>query len=123
MKNKPAAFNIEKIKAYLREKEKIRQQKQQQEFDQTAKKLKALTHIWSKYKIKRVYLYGSVIHGKVHRESDIDIALEGDINYRQLLTLFAEVDRHFSREIDIRDLEELPFKEAVKEKGVVVYEK
>jgi predicted nucleotidyltransferase len=123
MKNKPAAVNIEKIKAYLREKEKIRRQKQQQEFDQTARKLKAMTHIWIKYKIKRVYLYGSVTCGKVHRESDIDIALEGDINYRQLLTLFSEVDRHFSREIDIRDLEELPFKEAVKEKGVVVYEK
>ncbi len=123
MKNTTAAFNIEKVKAYLLEKEKIHQQKQQQEFDQTAKKLKALTHIWSKYKIKRVYLYGSVTCGKVHRESDIDIALEGDINYQQLLTLFGEVDRHFSREIDIRNLEELPFKEAVKEKGVVVYEK
>jgi predicted nucleotidyltransferase len=123
MKNKPTAFNIEKIKAYLGEKDEIRQQKQQQEFDRTAKKLKSLVHIWNKYKIKRVYLYGSITRGKVHRESDIDIALEGDINYRQLLTLFSEVDRHFSREIDIRDLEELPFKEAVKEKGVVVYEK
>jgi predicted nucleotidyltransferase len=123
MKNTTAAFNIEKAKAYLLEKEKIRQQKQQQEFDQTAKKLKGLDYIWSKYKIKRVYLYGSVTCGKIHRESDIDIALEGDINYRQLLTLFGEVDRHFSREIDIRNLEELPFKEAVKEKGVVVYEK
>jgi predicted nucleotidyltransferase len=123
MRNKPAAINIEKVKAYLREKEKVRRQKQQQEFDRTAKKLKDLAHIWSKYKIKRVYLYGSVTCGKIHRESDIDIALEGDISYQQLLTIFCEVDKHFSRQVDIRDLEELPFKEAVKEKGVVVYEK
>ncbi|UCH92225.1 MAG: nucleotidyltransferase domain-containing protein [Candidatus Aminicenantes bacterium] len=118
-----AVIDIEKVKAYLREKEKNRQQKHQEEFQQTAKKLKELGHIWKKYNINKVYLYGSLAQGKIHNQSDIDIAVEGNISYQQLLSLFTEVDRHFSREIDIRILEELPFREAIREKGVMVYGK
>lgn len=116
-------IDIEKVKAYLREKESVHRQKQQEELEQTTKKIKDLAHIWNKYNIKRVYLYGSITREKVHHQSDIDMAVEGDINYRQLLSLYGEVDRHFARENDIRILEELPFKETVKEKGVVAYEK
>ena len=54
------AIDIEKVKAYLREKEKIRQQKHREEFQQTAKKLEELAHVWKKYNIKKVYLYGSL---------------------------------------------------------------
>ena len=123
METRAVKIDINKAKAYLLEKESVRRQRQQEELAQTTKKIKALAHIWSKYDIKRVYLYGSMTRGKIHHQSDIDIALEGNIGYRQLLSLYGEVDKHFTREIDIRSLEELPFKEAVKEKGVVAYER
>lgn len=97
--------------------------KQQEEATETGKKLKDLVHLWGKYNLDKVYLYGSITGGRVHRESDIDIAVEGPIGYEQLLRLYGEVDRCFSREVDIRRLEEIPFREDIRKKGVVVYEK
>ncbi len=123
MGNKAVAIDIEKVKAYLLEKENTRLQKQQAELTCTAETLKNLAHIWEKYNIVKVYLYGSIIDSKLHRQSDIDIAVVGNINYRQLLHLYSEVDRHFTREIDIRVLEEIPFKEDIKKRGIVAYEK
>jgi predicted nucleotidyltransferase len=123
MGNKAVEIDIEKVKAYLQEKENTRLKKQQAELIDAGKILKNLVHIWEKYNIARVYLYGSIIDSKLHRQSDIDIAVEGNINFRQLLHLYSEVDRYFSREIDIRILEELPFKEDIKKRGIVIYEK
>ena len=123
METAAVKIDIEEARAYLREKERMLQQKKREELEQTIKKIRDLAHIWEKYNIKRVYLYGSIPRLRTHRQSDIDIALEGDIDYSQLLGLYGEVDKHFSRETDIRSLEELPFKATVKEKGVVAYEK
>lgn len=123
MGNKAVEIDIEKVKAFLQEKENTRLKKQQAELADAGKILKNLAHIWEKYNIAKVYLFGSIIDSKLHRQSDIDIAVEGNINYRQLLHLYTEVDRHFSREIDIRLLDEIPFKEDIKKRGIVVYEK
>jgi predicted nucleotidyltransferase len=123
MSTRTVEMDIEKVKAYLREKESAGRQRQREEFIRTTKKIKTLAPTWNKYHITKVFLYGSITREKIHQQSDIDMAVEGDIDYRQLLELYGEVDRHFPREIDIRILEELPFKEAVKEKGVLVYEK
>lgn len=123
MGNKAVEIDIEKVKAFLQEKENTRLKKQQAELADAGKILKNLAHIWEKYNIAKVYLFGSIIDSKLHRQSDIDIAVEGNINYRQLLHLYTEVDRHFSREIDIRLLDEIPFKKDIKKRGIVVYEK
>jgi predicted nucleotidyltransferase len=115
-------IDLMKVKAYLREKEELRKQKSLDELKLTAKKLGDLGPTWKKYNIKKVYLYGSLTVGSLHSESDIDIAVEGNINYQQLLELWGEVDRRFTREVDVRSLEELPFKETVRKKGMVVYD-
>ena len=117
-----AAIDIEKVKRFLEEKENRAQKKQRDALNRIIKNLKNLVDVWQKYKIKRVYLYGSVTSGRIHDQSDIDIAVEGDLDYRGLLHLFAEVDKHMDREIDVRNLEELPFKETVRKNGVLVYE-
>lgn len=116
------AIDIEKVKRFLKEKEDRTVKKQKDELSGIIKNLETLTHIWEKYKIKRVYLYGSVTTGRLHNHSDIDIAVEGNLEYRDLLHLFADVDKHIAREIDLRNLNELPFKETIRNKGVVVYE-
>lgn len=123
METEGVKIDIEVAGAYLLEKEKIRQQKHREEFEQTIKIIRDLANLWEKYNVERVYLYGSIARLKTHNHSDIDIALEGDIDYRQLLRLYGEVDKHFSREIDIRILDELPFKDTIKEKGVMAYER
>lgn len=119
-------IDIDEAKRFLKEKEDRARQKQWEERDRIINDLKGLTKIWQKYNIKRVYLYGSLTDGKRHSESDIDIAVEGDISYQDLLRLYGEVDRGItgvSRELDLRNLGELSFKEAVREKGIVIYEK
>lgn len=117
-----AAIDIEKVKRFLKEKENRAGKKQRDELARIIKKLENLSGVWQRYKIKRVYLYGSVTSGRIHDQSDVDIAVEGDLDYRGLLHLFAEVDKHMDREIDVRILDELPFKETIRKKGVVVYE-
>jgi len=114
---------IEKAKANLIKMENLRQKKKQEELRLTIKKIRTLANIWNKYKIERVYLYGSIPRLRTHSQSDIDIAIEGSIDYQQLLNLYCEVDRYFSREIDIRTMDQLPFKESIKKKGVIAYEK
>lgn len=116
------AIDIDKVKHFLQEKENRTREKKRAELNQVIKCLKGLANIWQKYKIRKVYLYGSVVDNRVHLQSDIDIAVEGDLEYRELLRLFGEVDKHLEREIDLRNLDELPFKEIVRKKGVVVYE-
>lgn len=119
-------IDIDEAKRFLKEKENRARQKQREERDRIINDLKGLTKIWQKYNIKRVYLYGSLTDGKRHSQSDIDIAVEADIGYQDLLNLYGEVDRGItavSRELDLRNLGELPFKEAVREKGILVYEK
>jgi len=117
-----AAIDIEKVKRFLEEKESRAEKRQRDALTRIIKNLKDLAGVWQKYKIKRVYLYGSVASGRIHDRSDIDIAVEGDLDYRGLLHLFAEVDKHMDREIDVRNLDELPFKETIRKEGVLVYE-
>jgi predicted nucleotidyltransferase len=122
MENRAAAIDIGKVKAFLQKKEMQYRQSCEDEYKKTMQILKDLVDVWKQYNIKKVYLYGSIITGRLHDESDIDIAVEGNINYQDLLRLFCEIDRHFAREVDLRSLEELPFKDAVQKNGVVIYE-
>jgi uncharacterized protein len=116
------SFDIEKARAFLLQKEHIRRQKREDEINVTSQKLKNLEPLWKQFHINKVYLYGSFADGRLHSESDIDIAVEGNIDYEQLLRLFCEVDKHFARQIDLRTLEDLPFRDTIRQKGVVVYE-
>lgn len=118
-----AGIDIDKARDFLREKENRARKRQSDEFEKIVGTLKNLEDIWQKYKINKVYLYGSVTRGRIHDQSDVDIAVEGDLEYQQLLHLFAEVDKHLDREIDLRNLDEIPFKDSIIQKGVVIYEK
>ena len=122
MESRTAAIDIGKVKAFLQKKEMQYRQSCENELKRTLQILKDLVDVWKQYNIKKVYLYGSIKTGRLHDESDIDIAVEGNISYLDLLHLFHEIDRHFTREVDLRNLEELPFKDSVQKNGVVIYE-
>jgi len=125
MENHAAVIDLKKVKRFLEEKEKNARQKRLDERSQLIKELKSLADLWEKFKIRKVYLYGSLSNGHTHNESDIDIAVEGNISYQDLLTLYGQVDRRItciSRELDLRNLEEMPFQETIRENRVLIYE-
>lgn len=122
MESRTVEIDIGKVKAFLQKKEMQYRQSCENEFKKAKEKIRDLGHVWKKYNIKRVYLYGSITNGRLHDESDVDIAVEGNISYQDLLRLFGDVDRHFTRKVDVRSLDDLPFKESIRKKGVIIYE-
>jgi predicted nucleotidyltransferase len=116
---------ISNIKDYLSRREKSRACLKQEERDQIVSDLTSLTALWRKYKLDRVYLYGSLADADLtfHKGSDIDLAIEPEIGFEDQLRLYSEINRHFKREVEVRLLKELPFLEKVKREGVVVYER
>jgi predicted nucleotidyltransferase len=126
MVNHAAKIDLKKVKNFLEEKEKKTRQKRLDERSGLIAELKSLADLWEKFKIRKVYLYGSLANGQIHNESDIDIAVEGNLSYQDILTLYGLVDRRItciSRELDLRNLDELPFQETIGENGVLIYEK
>ena len=115
--------NIDNVKSYLLEKEKKEIFQRQEERDVVILKLKALDFIWDNYRINKVYLYGSFADMTFNRYSDIDIAIEPEIPFGELLKLFSEINKHIEHEVDVRLLGELPFSEKIKREGIVLYER
>jgi len=114
-------LNIDKIRAYLLKKEENSRALKQKEQKEIIINFKKLNEIWEKYGIEKVYLYGSFADLSFNRNSDIDIAIEPDIGFESLLKLYSEINRYFKREVDIRALNDLPFIDKVKSKGVLIY--
>lgn len=126
MENHAAEIDLKKVKHFLEEKENKARQKRLDERSRLIDQLKSLPDLWEKFKIRKVYLYGSLANGQTHNESDIDIAVEGNLSYQDILTLYGLIDRRItciSRELDLRNLDELPFQETIRENGVLIYEK
>lgn len=116
-------IDIEKIKANLLKKHEQIIIEKQQEKAQVILKLGALTDLWQKYGIDRVYLYGSFVDLTFHKYSDIDIAIEPAIDFEDLLKLYSEINKQIKREVDIRNLSELSFAEKIKNEGILIYER
>ncbi len=116
-------INIEKVKLFLLEKEKKEKLKKIQERDKVVSLLRSLTHVWERYGIDKAYLYGSFGDITFHKHSDIDIAIEPAISYKDLLSLYSEISKYVTKEVDIRLLEELPFAGDIIKKGILIYER
>jgi predicted nucleotidyltransferase len=52
-----------------------------------------------------VYLFGSIVTGKMHENSDIDIGIKG-LPSRKFFGVYAELDRKLSNKIDLVDFDE-----------------
>lgn len=116
-------YNIKDIKDFLTSREKINRDLKLKEKEEIISNLKSLKDIWQRHKIKMVYLYGAFTDMSFHEHSDIDIAVEADMDYEEFLALFSEVNRHFKREVDVRLLNELPFRERITKEGILIYER
>jgi len=114
-------LNIDKIRTYLLKKEENTRVLKQKEQKEIIAKLINLSQIWEKYCIDKVYLQGSISDLSFNRNSDIDLAIEPDIGFEALLKLYQEINRYFKREVDIRVLNDLPFIDKVKSRGILIY--
>ena len=114
-------LNIDKIRTYLLKKEENTRVLKQKEQKEIIAKLRNLSQIWEKYCIDKVYLQGSISDLSFNRNSDIDLAIEPDIGFEALLKLYQEINKYFKREVDIRVLNDLPFIDKVKSRGILIY--
>lgn len=116
-------YDIKNIKDFLTSREKINRGLKLKEKEEIISNLKSLKDIWQRHNIKMVYLYGAFTDMSFHEHSDIDIAVEADMDYEEFLAVFSEVNRHFKREVDLRLLNELPFRERIIKEGILIYER
>ncbi len=115
--------NTKNVRDYLLKKEKDTRISKKREKTKIISQLKSVKSIWEKYGIKRVYLYGSFIDMTFYNYSDIDVAVEPEISFEDLLHLYSEINNCIQREVDIRLLNELPFSQKIKKNGIIIYER
>ncbi len=118
-----AEIIINHVKNFLLKKEQQESSLKQKEKREVILELEALKDIWTKYALERVYLYGSFADTTFNKYSDVDIAIEPEIPFEDLLKLYSEVNRKTEREVDVRALKELSFAERIKKTGVLIYER
>lgn len=116
-------ITVENVRRFLLERERQEGILKQNERDTIIQRLKELDLLWDKYNISKVYLYGSYADKTFQKYSDIDIAVEPEIAYDKFLHLYSEVNKHFDRDIDIRQISELSFADKVKKTGVLIFER
>lgn len=107
----------------LRREEEARRRREEERGRVIAQVRAALAEVAPRFPVDRVWLYGSVAAGRWHEESDIDLAVEGDLSFEDQLKLWCELDRRVEREVDVRLLVELPFADKVRARGMVLYER
>jgi predicted nucleotidyltransferase len=54
---------------------------------------------------KSIYLFGSMVTGKIHQNSDIDIGIKG-LPPKKFFSVFANLDRKISSKLDLVDFDE-----------------
>jgi predicted nucleotidyltransferase len=78
----------------------------------------ALTELEKKYDWTHTYVFGSVAQkGKFTENSDIDIAIEG-LNKLDHYRFIGDISEHLNRRVDVVLLEECPFAESIKGRGL-----
>ena len=89
------------------------------------KKISDFSHsLAKKYRLRRVYLFGSLAQGLFLRSSDIDLAVEG-MNFRDYLKALSEHRQIKGRHLDLLHLGlcRPHIKESIVKKGKILYER
>ena len=112
------------VRRFLLEREEKMRQARELARGQVIARLKhALQVVAPLFPVDRVYLYGSMLSGRWRQDSDLDLAVEGDLSSSELFKLWAELDRLLEQEIDLREMSRLPFREKIQREGILLYER
>jgi len=77
--------------------------------------------------VRRLFLFGSCLHGKAQAESDIDLLVEFEAQARvglfRLAQMEMELTERLGRKVDLRTAQELSrhFRQQVREEAQVIY--
>jgi len=66
--------------------------------------IKKATFLLKNEGCKDVFLFGSLVTGKIHQNSDIDIGITG-LNPKKFFRVYASLDRELSNKIDLVDFD------------------
>lgn len=116
--------DIEKACRFLKTRELLRireRELQRAEMIETLKTMLAM--LAEQFEYSKVYLYGSWCRSCQTSESDIDLAVIGEMDFTQTVRLQSELERNLKRFADIRLLKTLPFQDSVVKEGVPVYDR
>jgi predicted nucleotidyltransferase len=106
------------ISVWRRANEKIRRRREQQRLKAYDSVRKAIDQLEKKYPFDAIYFFGSLTKPyKFSNRSDIDIAIEGLDKYLHY-RFISELSGLLNREVDVVRLEDCPFAENVKTRGV-----
>ncbi len=124
----PVAFDLAASRAYLKSRqereERIREQRRQAALRAVhAAACSVLPHFPT---VRKAYVFGSASRpGAMRSTSDIDIAVEGDLEAEDYFALWRALEREAGEwEIDLVELDrDLRFADRVREEGVLIYER
>lgn len=115
---------IDRVRQFLINREEKQRQAKEMARQQVLAKLKeALEAVAPLFPVERVFLYGSTLTGRWRPDSDLDLAVEGNLSPEEFFGLWVELDKRLEQEIDLREVAKLPFREKVQRRGVVLYER
>jgi predicted nucleotidyltransferase len=75
-------------------------------------------------RVRRAFLFGSITRpGAMRRDSDIDVAVEGDLTAEEYFALWRDLDREIPGwQVEVVELDKTYFAERVQKTGEMVYE-
>lgn len=118
------SVQIEFCRRILKEREEKRRKQRELERENLICRVKeAIQQVAPSFPVEKVFLYGSILTGHWRPDSDIDIVVEGRLSPEEFFALWRELDRRLDEKVDLRELEKLPFRERVKSRGVILYER
>ncbi len=89
-----------------------------------------MKRFFKQYGVQLAYLFGSAVHGKMSRESDVDIAVllperfSKKKRFEIRLALMERLARHFKNKVDVvifNDVSSLFFRYAILREGKLIY--
>jgi len=86
------------------------------------KEISELKFIFKKYKLKRVYLFGSILNYRSHENSDIDLYVE-KLETNQFWNLWRDLEESLDHPVDLYYQSDDPkFIRKIKNRGRLIYE-
>ncbi len=118
----PLNFDVGQVIRYL---EKVEEEKRKATLafvEEVKQELREFN--WQDYPIERVYLYGSFVSGQIFADSDVDIAIEGDLGDKYF-NVYGKLADYLGMDLDFHYTKDLPFWDRVLKKGEyeVIYER
>lgn len=127
MKEQPFGVDIAACRAYLQRQDEQRRQAREQRRRAVRVAVRAAARsVGARFPgVRRLYLFGSAVHpGALRAVSDVDVAVEGEIDAETFFALWRALEEETHLPIELVALEsELRFADRVRKEGEVIYER